>query len=95
MTRRDAIMRRASWLFGTFLTFWDGVAMAQGVYHDGYTTQRGTYVAPHYQSAPDHSYNNNWGVSPNVNPYNGQPGTRQPTFNDQAPTGYGGRPNHW
>jgi hypothetical protein len=68
-----------------------GHGEAQDVYHQGYTTQNGTYVAPHYQSAPDHSYNNNWSVSPNVNPYTGQMGTRQPTYNDRPPAPYGYR----
>ncbi|MCW5729984.1 MAG: hypothetical protein KIT20_04445 [Alphaproteobacteria bacterium] len=54
----------------------------------GYTKRDGTYVAPHYRSSPDRSYNNNWTVSPNVNPYTGQMGTRQPTLNDRPP-GYG------
>jgi hypothetical protein len=62
-----------------------GSAMAQGVYHDGFTRQNGTYVQPHYQSAPDHGYNNNWSTSPNVNPYTGQQGARAPTFNDRPP----------
>jgi hypothetical protein len=71
------------------LVAFGGAGLAQGVYHQGYTTQSGTYVAPHYQSAPDRSYNNNWGVSPNVNPYTGQMGTHQPTWNDRPPNIYG------
>jgi hypothetical protein len=68
--------------------------MAQGIYHNGYVQQNGTYVQPHYQSAPDQSYNNNWSTSPNVNPYTGQQGTRQPTYNDRPPsTGYGNQFN--
>ena len=63
-------------------------ASAQGVYHQGYFNNNGTYVQPHYQSRPDSSYNNNWGVSPNVNPYTGQMGTRQPTFNNRSPYGH-------
>lgn len=59
--------------------------MAQSVYHNGYVNQNGTYVQPHYQSSPDQSYNNNWNVKPNVNPYTGEVGTRQPTFNDRPP----------
>jgi hypothetical protein len=51
-------------------------AMAQSVYHQGYTTQRGTYVAPHYQSAPDSTPLNNWGTQGNTNPWTGQEGTR-------------------
>lgn len=66
------------------------VAWAQDVYVDGYYRDNGTYVQPHYRSAPDSSYNNNWSVSPNVNPYTGQQGTLAPTWNDQAPdSGYG------
>lgn len=54
-------------------------------YVKGYHRKDGTYVQPHYRSSPDRSYNNNWSVSPNVNPYTGQQGTRQPTWNDRAP----------
>ena len=50
------------------------------VYHNGYVNQNGTYVPPHYQSAPDNNPYNNWNVRPNVNPYTGQPGTRQPNL---------------
>src|SRR5262249_42349623 len=52
---------------------------------DGYTRRDGTYVQPHHRSNPDSSYNNNWSVSPNTNPYTGQMGTRQPTYNDRPP----------
>ncbi len=59
-------------------------------YVRGYTRRDGTYVQPHYRSSPDNSYNNNWSVSPNVNPYKGQSGTRSPTWNDRPPSsGYG------
>ena len=53
-------------------------AMAQGVYHQGYTTQSGTYVQPHYQSAPNDTRMDNWSTQGNVNPYTGQEGTRSP-----------------
>jgi hypothetical protein len=52
---------------------------------NGYTRQNGTVVQPYVRSTPDNSYNNNWSVSPNVNPYTGVQGTHQPTFNDRAP----------
>lgn len=54
-------------------------------YVRGYTRKDGTYVAPHYRSSPNRSYNDNWSVSPNVNPYTGQQGTRPPTFDDRPP----------
>jgi hypothetical protein len=66
-----------------FLTLQAG-AFAQ-VSVDGYTRRDGTYVQPHHRSNPDNSYNNNWNVSPNTNPYTGQTGERQPTYNDRAP----------
>lgn len=52
---------------------------------DGYTRRDGTYVQPHYRSTPDNSYNNNWSVQGNQNPYTGNYGTRSPTYNDRAP----------
>lgn len=54
-------------------------------YVNGYYRKDGTYVQPHYRSSPDSSYNNNWSVKPNINPYTGQQGTRSPTWNDQNP----------
>jgi hypothetical protein len=62
------------------------------VYVHGYTTKSGTYVAPHYRSAPDGSPYNNWSTRGNVNPYTGQVGTRNPysgygsTYNVPAPS---------
>jgi hypothetical protein len=42
----------------------------------GYVRRDGTYVAPHYQSNPDRSFNNNWSTKPNINPFTGQEGKR-------------------
>ncbi len=53
---------------------------------DGYYRNNGTYVQPHYRSSPDSSYNNNWSVQGNQNPYTGQMGTRAPTYNDRPPS---------
>ena len=44
----------------------------------GYVRSNGTYVAPHYRSAPDGNPYNNWSTIGNVNPYTGEPGTKQP-----------------
>jgi hypothetical protein len=72
------------------LTLWGGLAAAraQGVYHHGYVNHHGGYVQPHWQSHPDHSYNNNWSVYPNMNPHTGAWGTHQPTWNDRYPNRY-------
>jgi hypothetical protein len=55
----------------------------------GYHRSNGTYVQPHMRSGPDSSYNNNWSTSPNVNPYTGQEGTRQPRYDSNPGYGYG------
>jgi len=55
------------------------------VHVKAYYRKNGTYVPAHYRSHPDHSYNNNWSVSPNVNPYTGKPGTKHPTPDDKPP----------
>lgn len=47
---------------------------------NGYYRSNGTYVAPHYRSSPDSSYNNNWSTSPNVNPHTGSVGTNEPRY---------------
>jgi hypothetical protein len=43
----------------------------------GYTTRRGTYVAPHSRTRADSTRSNNWSHSGNVNPYTGQRGTKR------------------
>jgi hypothetical protein len=45
----------------------------------GYTTKRGTYVAPHRQTNPDHTQRNNYSTRGNVNPWTGKAGTRNAT----------------
>ena len=42
------------------------------VYVTGYTRKDGTYVPPHYRSAPDGNPYNNWSYPGNVNPYTGK-----------------------
>jgi hypothetical protein len=42
----------------------------------GHVRKDGTYVAPHRQSNPDKSFNNNWSTNPNTNPSTGKQGTR-------------------
>lgn len=55
-------------------------AIAQGSHYvRGYTTKNGTYVAPHYQTNPNSTTTDNWSTRGNVNPYTGEPGTRNPT----------------
>lgn len=42
----------------------------------GYTTNHGTYVAPHMQTNPNGTQLDNYGTRGNVNPYTGAVGTR-------------------
>jgi len=64
-------------IFGVALINAATIASAQ-VYVHGYTTKSGTYVAPHYRSAPDSNPYNNWSTKGNVNPYTGAEGTKNP-----------------
>jgi len=43
-----------------------------------YTTTRGTYVAPHYQTNSNGTRLDNWSTRGNVNPFTGRPGTKNP-----------------
>ena len=43
----------------------------------GYTTQRGTYVAPHYRTHADSTRSNNWSHTGNVNPMTGKRGYKR------------------
>ncbi len=47
-------------------------------YVQGYTRSNGSYVQPHYQTAPDNSVYNNYSTKGNVNPYTGQQGNVDP-----------------
>lgn len=66
------------------------ILLAGDVSVRGYFRRDGTYVQPHMRSAPDGNSQNNWSTSPNVNPYTGQQGTRQPRLEDRSGSGLGG-----
>lgn len=60
------------------------------VYVQGHFRSDGTYVQPHYRSAPDSSKLNNYSTQGNVNPYTGKEGTVNPynsTPQTQQPLG--------
>lgn len=46
----------------------------------GYTTNSGTYVAPHQQTNPNSTQTDNYGTRGNVNPYTGAVGTHNPKY---------------
>lgn len=53
---------------------------SSGVSHSvgGHYTKDGTYVQPHHATNPDSTKTNNWSSKPNVNPYTGKEGTKDP-----------------
>jgi len=44
----------------------------------GYTKKDGTYVQSHRQTNPNKTQRDNWSSKPNVNPYTGKEGTKEP-----------------
>ncbi len=45
---------------------------------NGYTTKKGTVVAPHRQTDPNSTKKDNWSTKGNVNPITGKAGTKSP-----------------
>lgn len=60
-------------------------SIAKDVYVKGYYKNNGTYVAPHYRSAPNHTVNDNWTTYGNINPHTGEAGTKR-VFDTNTPT---------
>lgn len=53
-------------------------AASAQVHVRGYVNKNGTYVAPHYRSNPNSTTLDNYSTKGNINPYTGQPGTKNP-----------------
>ena len=45
---------------------------------NGHFKKDGTYVQPHHATNPNHTQRDNYSSKPNVNPYNGKQGTKEP-----------------
>lgn len=56
----------------------DGGGGGGSVYVRPYTRDDGSYVQPHYRSAPNDSTSDNWSTRGNSNPYTGRRGTSSP-----------------
>lgn len=54
-------------------------------YVNGYTKKDGTTVDSYYRSTPNSSYNDNYSVKGNTNPYTSERGTAAPTYTDRSP----------
>jgi len=66
------------------------VSLAADSYVHGYFRSNGTYVQPHYRSAPDGNVWNNYSTYPNVNPYTGEQGTKYRYTQPDSSPGLGG-----
>ena len=44
----------------------------------GYTKKDGAVVAPYQRTSPNGTQRDNWSSKPNVNPYTGKEGTKEP-----------------
>ena len=54
-------------------------AFAQStVYVRPHVRSDGTVVQGHYRTAPNSTPNDNWSTRPNINPYTGREGTKEP-----------------
>lgn len=50
-----------------------------GAHHvNGHFKKNGTYVQPHHATNPNHTQRDNYSSKPNVNPYNGKQGAKEP-----------------
>lgn len=58
------------------------------IHVDGYVKRNGTYVQPHYRTAPDGVKTNNWSYSGNINPYTGKVGTSTNSSSNYRGAGY-------
>lgn len=62
-------------LAGTLFSF---SALAKDTFVSGYTKKDGTYVMPHYRTAPNNTKSDNYSTYGNINPYTGKEGSKKP-----------------
>ena len=68
-------------ILALLITFSSAIAQSRSstdVYVKGYTRKDGTYVQPHYRSAPNYTNRDNFSTKGNINPYTGKKGTVDP-----------------
>jgi hypothetical protein len=71
-------MKKQLAIISLLLALTAGGAFAQ-VHVRGHVNRKtGTYDAPHYRTAPDHSRLNNWSTKGNYNPFTGKRGSADP-----------------
>ncbi len=57
---------------------WNSVFAQSDIFVDGYFRKNGTYVQPHFKTAPNSSMFDNYSTKGNFNPYTGKPGWVDP-----------------
>lgn len=65
-------------LMFVFLFLVSSLVFAKDTYVNGYYRKNGTYVQPHYRSAPNSTKLDNYSTYGNTNPYTGKQGTINP-----------------
>jgi hypothetical protein len=68
------------------LALFSSSAFASDTYVKGYQKSDGTYVEPHFRSAPNNSASDNWSTKGNTNPYTGKAGTKSTNEYDSSST---------
>jgi hypothetical protein len=61
-----------------FVLSFAGISFCQDVHVKGHYRSNGTYVKPHYRSAPNGNVFDNYSTKGNTNPYTGKSGTVDP-----------------
>ncbi len=82
-------MKGIVWITVALCLLVAGQAEGKGVRVRGYVKADGTYVAPHYRSAPNSSVSDNYSTRGNYNPYTGQAGKKDPYAIPPQSGGYG------
>ncbi len=78
--KKGTAIKRIAYLIGVLciLAMCAGTSFAGDVYVRGHYRSNGTYVQPHYRTAPDSNPWNNYSSKGNVNPYTGNGGYKNP-----------------
>ena len=80
LEKKGKTIKRIAYLVGALcvLLMCAGTSFAGDVYVRGYHRSDGTYVQPHYRTAPDSNPWNNYSSKGNINPYTGKGGYKNP-----------------
>lgn len=71
-----------TFIISLFIFFIGTVCFAKDTYVRGHYRNNGTYVQPHYRTAPNNNIYDNYSTKGNINPYTGKAGTVDPHKNN-------------